>query len=303
MYKLLSFYNKNKKKIWLWVLIIVSVIILYRIVNNFIVANANKEKTNNNVNTNITTNINKNNYSVMTDTTIPTTVSSKIENTVEKFIEYCNEGDLEKAYNLISKECKEELFNTLDSFKKYHEQIFNTKKDYEMQAWISSNGKYTYKMKFIEDTLSTGIVSDFYKEDYYTLILENGEYKININNFVEKKSINKSINKDGFIINVKNKTTYMDYEIYEIEVTNNTSNTVILDTKETTSGIYIGNNKIGYAAAIHEIADNELIFNMGNKRTIEFKFIKSYDVEQIVNYITFADTRIDGKIEKIKIDL
>ena len=53
--------------------------------------------------------------------------SSQIEmiEVIEQFVEYCNNGNVEEAYNLLSDECKDEMYKTLNDFKvSYYDQVF-----------------------------------------------------------------------------------------------------------------------------------------------------------------------------------
>ena len=42
------------------------------------------------------------------------------KNLVNTFLEFCNNGKVEDAYNLISDECKQESYPTIEQFKKYY---------------------------------------------------------------------------------------------------------------------------------------------------------------------------------------
>ena len=78
----------------------------------------------------------------------------KVNNKVEEFVNYCNEGKTEEAYNLLSDSCKEEFYPTINSFiTYYYEPLFKKgKRTYSIQNWI----KDTYIVKFTEDLLATG---------------------------------------------------------------------------------------------------------------------------------------------------
>lgn len=71
-----------------------------------------------------------------------------ITSLMDNFISYCNSKQIEEAYNLLTDECKEELFsNDIENFKiNYVEKIFTTTKTYSMQSWINFTNP-TYKVK------------------------------------------------------------------------------------------------------------------------------------------------------------
>ena len=49
----------------------------------------------------------------------PKKVQNAMEDFVEQYVEYCNTGELEKAYNMISEECKEYNFASFLDYKNY----------------------------------------------------------------------------------------------------------------------------------------------------------------------------------------
>ena len=66
-------------------------------------------------------------------------------------------------------------------------------------------------MKIIDDILSTGKSNDYTKQDYITIKQQDGEYKLNINRYIESKKINKTTEKDNIQIEVVSKNTFMEY--------------------------------------------------------------------------------------------
>ena len=62
------------------------------------------------------------------------------DDVISTFIELCNKKQVESAFDLLTEECKELIFdNSLEKFKKnYIETKFATPKTYNMQSWINS---------------------------------------------------------------------------------------------------------------------------------------------------------------------
>lgn len=97
---------------------------------------------------------------------------------IKKFIDYCNEGNKKEAYKMLSQQCKEDKYPTIESFEKnYVSKIFINKKDYE----ITKEGNI-YKVFFLEDILQAGTIENRQKiEDYYSIYEDIvGEKSINI---------------------------------------------------------------------------------------------------------------------------
>jgi len=211
---------------------------------------------------------------------------------IDSFIEYCNQQKIEEAYNLISADCKKELYPTMERFKElYWEHVFQTSKSYSMQSWISTSNKYTYKVKLLEDMLATGKYDNSkVTEDYFTIVNEADGYKVSINSYVGKEEINKSKNENGIELNVVSKQVYMDYEIYTIQLTNNSDKTILLDSQESFRNAYVlGENNTQYSSYIDEVLKQDLIVDSNETKKIEIKFNKMYNPSISITSIVFSD--------------
>ena len=150
--RLVSFYNQNRYLIWIIVLIIAAIIILLRVLNGFVEKKQVQEAIDNLSDNNTAVRKLDENYSVMTGYKMDNDTGDIIED----FIDYCNEGDIEQAYKLLSDDCKNLLYPDLNSFKEnYYDVIFATKKLYSSQAMINTKGYYIYQISFREDILAT----------------------------------------------------------------------------------------------------------------------------------------------------
>ena len=111
--------------------------------------------------------------------------------------------------------------------------------------------------------LSTGNARTNYIQDYYTIVKENDEYKLNISSFIGKQKYNnKDQEKYGVYINLESTSVYMDYQLYKITIKNSTENTIMLDTRKRTDQTYIENNNgVKIEALLHENKEEDLIIN------------------------------------------
>lgn len=153
---------------------------------------------------------------------------------IDEFITYCNEQEIQKAYDLLTQECKEEIFaSNIQYFKaNYVDKIFKTKKVYTIQDWIISN-RYTYKVTIVDDMLSSGKVATSQNtiEDYYTIVVEKNEIKLNINNYIGRNEIRKENMQKGVKITILSKDIYKEYEAYDIIIENTTQNAILLNSR------------------------------------------------------------------------
>ena len=155
MLKIRRYYNQNKKTIWKVTGFIVFFILLIQLLNYFA-----KSKNINNISNNINNNpsfINNSNYtdlsvssdkSVLSNEKMTTSSSSELE-TINQFFNYCNNGEVDKAYSLLSDECKQEMYPELKYFKNnYYKTVFNgKKKNISIENWTGS----TYKTDINDD--------------------------------------------------------------------------------------------------------------------------------------------------------
>ena len=288
MGKVRGFYNQNRHMIWIIILILVAIIVLIQILNSFISKRNDIEESNkqNTVIKSSNNNINEN-YSVITGQEVKKEVSQVIDD----FVYCCNNNEPEKAYALLSDECKKTLYPTLDDFTtKYYKNLFKGNITYLYQSWITYNNKYTYKIDFIEDMLSTGKASNTSITDYYTIVKQNEAYKLNINKFIGIENINKSTTRNNIKITINRKRIYMDYETYEIEVENNSNGKIELDSLQKTNTVYIEDeNGQKYYWYNHEILEEDISIRRAQRGNVEVKFNKSYQPKKETTKVVFTN--------------
>lgn len=212
---------------------------------------------------------------------------------MENFISYCNNKEIEKAYSLLTDECKEMVFySDINNFaNNYINRIYTTPKTYSMQSWVTGIG-YTYKVKILDDILSTGKVNESNViEDYYTIVeQDDGELKLNISGYIGRKNINKQSTNSNITIVAESKDVYKDYEIYNFKVQNATQNAVMLDSKEATDTVYLKNtNESKFIGYVYEVEDSRLVVNAGYTKTIKIRFNKVVSNKIEIKSVSFDD--------------
>jgi len=154
MEKIIRFYNQNKKTIFKYLGIIIvgyallQIINLYyknkgyeeydNVINNVVVSEKGEENTNNNV--------------------------SKNKTDIEKFVEYCENENIEEAYNMLSNETKEKnKYSSVEKFKdNFIMNFLKSGSDYTLNKMDNSN---TYVIEVYNgDMLSTGNTNSICKK-------------------------------------------------------------------------------------------------------------------------------------------
>ena len=306
--KIRLFYYNNKQIILISIGIIIFVYIIIRIINYNISVNREKELAEQN------SQINESNIVYLPTKANPAISDSEVsEDTLESdtqiiqnFIDYGNSNNIEAAYELLSQDCKDEMFPNIEKFyNNYFKDIFSEKRSYDIKTWISY-GNVTYRVKFLNNIMATGKINDEFIEDYFTVINEGNKKKLNINQFIGKNKIEKHISKEGLDISVMNQYIYYDYEQYEIKFTNNSEKNITIDTKNDTETIYLQDkNGVEYTWFGNEIPNEYLRLSPGEERTFRIKFNKLYNTQRRDSSINFEDIREEGiqEAQTLKIQL
>lgn len=175
------------------------------------------------------------------------TVYEKEESIINTFVDYCNQGKITEAYNMLSSDCKEALYPDQQSFENnYYKNIFTEKRTCNLQAWINDDNYTTYRVRYIGDIMSTGDYENSNKyQDYITIVTteDNAKY-LSISSYISKERFdNIQIEAEELSIQVKYVEKYINYVDYTFEVKNKSDKIILLDsTKNISKTAYIITN-------------------------------------------------------------
>lgn len=203
---------------------------------------------------------------------------------------------------MLTNACKEEVFfNNIQNFKNnYVDKIFKSKKNYSIQSWINSN-YYTYRVRIIDDILATGQASlqENAIEDYYTIIKEDNQFKISINGYIARESIGALNQNEQIKVEVVEKDIYKEYEKYTIKVTNNTTNVILLDSRQNTQSVYLKDkNDKKYQAFMYEVIDTKLVIQPNQSKQMQIRFNKIYSNKAQIKQMVLEDIILDYETYK-----
>lgn len=288
MYNLIRFCNQNRKKIIKIILIIVFAISIIQLLN-YLSKNDNKNNINN-IETERVSYGNEviSNKSAISGSSVSDKKLKRDSDLINEFFQYCKDGNIELAYNLLTDDCKDEMYSTIEDFKNiYYNYLFNgEKKSYTIENWI----KDVYRVRVTNDILSTGkLDSTETRQDYVTIVEENGEYKLNINSYVGRKKTNKVTEYNGIKFTITQIDTYMDYIIYNLYVENNTDNTIMLNMSDDVKSIYLVDSNDNKSYSFNNELDKErLIIKSKFKNNIKLRFNNSYNSTRKIKNIVFS---------------
>ena len=297
MYNLIRLWHQNKKA---FISILAGIVFLFLIIQilNMAIKKKNQENLSSyeNTNANSTTNTTSeeakkgllSNQSAITGQSVSKEELKDATDLIYNFVDYCNQQDLDKAYDLLSKDCKEQIFPSVDVFKtSYYNNVFaGQKKSCTIENWINN----IYKVNIKEDALATGNVTGYAKQDYMTIVEEDDGYKLNINNYIGFEQINRKTSRDNITMEVASKNTYKDYEEYNIKVTNNTENIIQLDNVTSAKTLYLEDSKgATYSYYNHELTDQTLTVAVGQTKEVTIKFYSTFVSTKKIKYIVFSN--------------
>lgn len=290
MYNLIRFFNQNRKKIF-WIILIIVFLFLFIQLLDWIAQNKKNQGeiiVNNSTNNSYDAGELVTDKSLVSGQTISSSYLNSATDAINEFVNYCNNGELQKAYNMLTDECKEVMFSTVDSFRRiYYEGNFNgEKKSCTIENWVGN----TYRINLTGDILSTGDLTNLgTKEDYITIIEQDNECKLNINGYISRKNPNTSTKHNGLEIKIETIDTYIDYEIYNLSIINDTEHAIFLGDCNDTEAVYlVDSNDMKYEFYGNEIAQNQLIISSNSKRNLEIKFSNAFSSSREIKSLVFS---------------
>lgn len=226
------------------------------------------------------------------DEDTPKEYEEKIENLVDKYFNYCNNGEYENAYNLITKECREKLYPTLEQFTAYVNFVFEGKKKiYNIQNYSIYENKYIYSIRILDDILANGTTDGYsYYEEKLVLIEENGEFKLSIGEYIGDENPNIQVEDENMIVEITNKSVDYETETYTIKITNKTDKYIVIADNTQDNEIVLDVD----GQARHPINTTFVWFfaRPNSNATLDVKFNKFYDNGLKSNKIVLNAIRI-----------
>lgn len=294
MNKIIRMWNQNRMLIIIIALVVVFFFIILRMLNGLAKDNNDKAIQNllisqNKTQTEIENEESLPTESIITGETVKEETTNQNVNLIEVFTQKCNDNDIESAYDYLTEECKTILFPTKELFvSNYYNMIFTEKRTIKLENYKNSSKTNTYKVTFYPDNLVTGDTSGDKYQDYITINKETG--KLNINSLIQSSDIISQSTVNGITVSVLRQDLYIDYEIYQIRVINDTEKTIKMDSRTSNQNIYVtGNNNVKYTAFANELANNLYEITQSGSKTYNLKFNKKYDASIRTKSITFND--------------
>ena len=294
-------YNQNRKTIWAVIIIVAFFVILLQVIFGLIRSSKQKmwqqptEETNKQLQNGQANGVGQENQVQQTNTEPSNNSSSYIkeqyrktaQNLINQFAQYCNQNQIEEAYNMLTDDCKQVLFPTINDFKQnYVNQVFSERRTAKVEQSMYEDG--IYKVSYLTDVLANGgNTSNNVLQDYIRITKQEKEDKLSINKFLYQEIFNKTVDSNSIYMKLVQKQAYTDYEIYQIQITNQTNQTILVSKEQR---VYmIDEKQVQYPSNMDEQAIQNLIVRPQATTILNIKFSKMYNEERKVDAIEFLD--------------
>ena len=223
---------------------------------------------------------------------VPDEYQEPISNLIDEYFNYCNNGEYEKAYNLITEECRTKNYPTLEQFKAYVDKVFEGKKKiYNIQSYSIVDNKYIFNIRILDDILANG-TSDgyYYYEEKFVMIEENGTIKLSIAEYIGDEKMSTLVYDDYVKVEVINKSVDYETVTYKLRITNKTKNYVVISDNTAAKEIQLDVNGVARLPINTQLS----LFYLPPEAAItqEVQFNKFYDENAKDDAIVLNNVRV-----------
>lgn len=232
------------------------------------------------------------NKAVMDESTVPSKLQGPINKIISQFVGYCNNKEYESAYNLIADDCKEALYPSIESFKQYVDNIYTSKKIYNIQNFSNIGKTYIYDVRILNDIIATGTNDGgymYYEEKFVMRDTKSG-LKMSIGGFVGKQNLNIVAEDEYLKFNIESKIADYETETYVVSITNRSQYPIILQDTTISDEIQL-DIETQKRTAITEKNDTIMI-NPRDTDTFNIRFTKFVDDGNTATRLIFNNIRV-----------
>lgn len=225
---------------------------------------------------------------------VPTQDKEEVNTVLDTFLNRCKTKDYENAFNMLSEDCKNYLYNNnIEDFKKYVDSVYTTFNDYSYtQNYSNKDDVYIYDVTTLNsDILATGTTGgyDTYK-DRISIVTENGVKKIANQGYIKNIDVSKEIEDDYMRIKVISKDCNYDQVTYNLEITNKTDNTIVIADNKANQEITL--NLEGEYLNAENVMTLRGVVNPGQTVELLLVFNKFFDSNREESQINFNYIRV-----------
>ena len=227
------------------------------------------------------------------DVSVPSKYRANVKQTIDTYFNYCNSKEFEKAYDMLSDDCKTFLYqNKLENFEEYANDFYTGDKKYYLQNYSNLKNKYIYDMYIIDDIEKTGGTNGYNeKVEKITVFRNKNEYKIANQGYIENgKYENIVAQTEDMTVKVISKDISYKKESYNLEITNKTDKYILIS-----DGTYSDSVTLNLGDQKRNATNTQnatFLLSPNSTSLMSFIFDKFADDEKEPTEINFNDVRI-----------
>lgn len=227
--------------------------------------------------------------------TMPSKWQKEIEDMLDKYINYCNNKEYEKAYEMISSGSKKAVYPTLESFQAYVDYVFSQKRLYAIQNYSNHDGTYIYRVRIFENIMETGLTfsENFqYFEEKFTFKEKDGSLLMGVKGYVGEEEVS-GLYEDQYIkITIEGRSVSYDTETYDIKIQNKTEHIVVVSDSENSDTEIQLETEDEILNRVFEGKITKMYLLAKESKIYSIKFNKFYDLGKKSTGIIFNSIRI-----------
>lgn len=230
---------------------------------------------------------------VMENGEVPENLKDPIEELIGKFVDYCNNKDYENAYNLLSKDCQENIYPDMDLFKEYVDSIFVNKKMYNIKNFSNKDNKYIYNVSILNDILASGMNEkddEYVYSEKYVIFEEDGELKLSIREYIGRDELTYMYEDDYMKIKIESVDIHYDHIIYKIRIANKSENCIVFADYSEDYEIALETSE-GFKRMANDILE-VISVEEGETKEFELRYTIFFDESTQINDMLFDYIRI-----------
>jgi hypothetical protein len=226
-----------------------------------------------------------------TSSSVPTKYQSTIEEKIEQYVSYCNNNDFDKAYNMLSTDCKKYAYPEFNDFVKHVLTVMPTKKQYSIQNYSNLSNSYIYSVSYTDDFLATGLTNSEYRytEEKMTFAKDDdGNLQMSVGNFIKHEDLKISTENEYLKIDVRERIVNYATEVYTVRFTNRTNYDIAISDYFENDEILLQLSKEYRSAEQGET----IVLTANETRDVDITFSKYVDDNDTSKNIGFNSIRV-----------
>lgn len=231
--------------------------------------------------------------SVMENGNVPTDLQDPIEQLIGQFVENCNNKDYEAAYNLLTEDCKNNIYPDMELFKQYVDSVFPNKKIYNIQNFSNKDEVYIYTVNILNDILASGLNNEKDEQVYsekYIVKKENGQLKLSIREYVGRQNLSYMYEDEYMKIKIESVDVKYDNIVYNLNITNKSENYIVYSDYSVDYEIALDTSE-GLKRKADEVLE-PIILDKLETKNFSVKFTIFYDEDTVIQDMLFDYIRI-----------